>query len=381
MAQETFTIQGLPTPKLEAWKYTNLRALGQIEFQAPTSTPSIDQVPTVSESSIARLVFINGQLNEALSDTKNLSEGVTLDANPASVDIGSNETALLECGFSLNIAAGVETAGPVEAIFIGGVSDMSVAYRPIIAIRLEDNSRASVLENHVGFGDSIYFSNGVAEVRVGQNARLNHIKIQAEGAGAYHLSNLRAQIGRDGAYDACTLSIGAKLSRNDINARLEGDGATCSLNGATLLRGTQHCDNTTVVDHLVPNTSCDEVFKGVLDDKARSVFQGKLVVHKDAQKADGRQYCRTLLLSDDAEVNAKPELEIYADDVKCAHGATVGEIDESALFYLRSRGVPEKRARSLMVESFLAEALENIDADDISAHLLCMIANWLSDED
>jgi Fe-S cluster assembly protein SufD len=297
------------------------------------------------------------------------------------VDIGSNETALLECGFSLNIAAGVETAGPVEVIFIGGVSDTSIAYRPSIAIRLEDNSRASVLENHVGFGDSIYFSNGVAEVRVGQNARLNHIKIQAEGAGAYHLSNLRAQIGRDGAYDACTLSIGAKLSRNDINARLEGDGATCSLNGATLLRGTQHCDNTTVVDHLVPNTSCDEVFKGVLDDKARSVFQGKLVVHKDAQKADGRQYCRTLLLSDDAEVNAKPELEIYADDVKCAHGATVGEIDESALFYLRSRGVPEKRARSLMVESFLAEALENIDADDISAHLLCMIANWLSDED
>jgi Fe-S cluster assembly protein SufD len=380
MAQETFTIEGLPTPKLEAWKYTNLRALGQIEFQAPLSTPSIDKVPTVSQNAIARLVFINGQLNESLSDKENLPDGVSLDTNAPSLDIGSNETVLAECGFSLNISAGVETTGPVEVIFIGGISESSVAYKPSIAIVLEENSRASVLENHMGLGDNIYFSNGVTEVSVGQNAQLNHIKIQAEGSGAYHLSNLRARVGRDGAYDACTLSIGAKLSRNDINARLEGEGATCSLNGATLLRDTQHCDNTTVVDHLVPNTACDEVFKGVLDDKSRSVFQGKIVVHKDAQKTDGRQYCRTLLLSDDAEVNAKPELEIYADDVKCAHGATVGEIDEAALFYLRSRGIPEKRARSLMVESFLGEALENIDADDISAHLLGMISNWLSDE-
>jgi Fe-S cluster assembly protein SufD len=362
MAQETFTIEGLPTPKLEAWKYTNLRALGRIEFLATADMPSLDQAPSLIANPAARLVFVNGRLNEALSD---ISGGL----------IESNED-----GFALRVAAGIELDQPIEVVFVGGLSDAAVTYAPAMRIDLEDNSRATVLEHHIGLGDGVYFSNGKTEINIGQGTRLNHIKVQAESFEAYHLSNVSVRIGRDGRYEACTLSVGAKLSRNDINVRLEGEGAFCGLNGPTLIRGAQHCDNTTVVDHLVPHTACSEIFKGVLDDKARSVFQGKIVVHKDAQKTDGRQYCKTLLLSDDAEVNAKPELEIYADDVKCAHGATVGEIDETALFYLRSRGVPEKRARSLLIESFLGEALENIEADDISAVLSDMISNWLSDK-
>jgi Fe-S cluster assembly protein SufD len=363
MAQETFTIEGLPTPRLEAWKYTNLRALGRIEFLATLDTPSLDQAPSLIANTSTKLVFVNGQLNEALSD------------------IAGDMIDLTEDGFALRVAAEVEVDQPIEVVFVGGLSDAAVTYGPRIHIDLEDNSRATVLEHHIGLGDGVYFSNGETEINVGQGAKLNHIKVQAEGSEAYHLSNINVGVGRDGSYEACTLSIGAKLSRNDINVRLEGEGAFCGLNGPTLIRDSQHCDNTTVVDHLVPNTACSEVFKGVLDDKARSVFQGKIVVHKDAQKTDGRQYCKTLLLSDDAEVNAKPELEIYADDVKCAHGATVGQIDETALFYLRSRGVPEKRARSLLIESFLGEALENIEADDISAVLANMISSWLSEED
>lgn len=362
MAQETFTIEGLPTPKLEAWKYTNLRALGRIEFQTSVETPSLDQAPSLISNALARVVFVNGQLNEALSDTT------------------SDLIELTKDGFALRVTSGIELDQPIEVVFVSGISDAAVTYNPRMSISLEDNSRATILENHIGLGDGVYFSNGETEIKVGQGARLNHVKVQAEGDEAYHLSNLSAQVARDGCYEACILSVGAKLSRNDINVRLEGEGANCGLNGATLMRGVQHSDNTTVVDHLVPHTACSEIFKGVLDDKARSVFQGKIVVHKDAQKTDGRQYCKTLLLSDDAEVNAKPELEIYADDVKCAHGATVGEIDETALFYMRSRGVPEKRARSLLVESFLGEALENIEADDISAVLSDMISNWLSDE-
>ncbi|MBT6364410.1 MAG: Fe-S cluster assembly protein SufD [Rhodospirillaceae bacterium] len=352
----------MPTPRLEAWKYTNLRALGQIEFLTTPDSPSLDQAPSLVSNSAARLVFVNGHLNEALSEVAGGMIEITKD------------------GFVLRVAAGVEVDQPVEVVFVGGISDAAVTYAPRMRIDLEDNSRATVLEYHIGLGDGVYFSNGETKINVGQGAKLNHIKVQAEGSEAYHLSNVHAQVARDGGYEACTLSIGAKLSRNDINVRLEGEGASCGLNGPTLIRGSQHCDNTTIVDHLVPHTACSEVFKGVLDDKARSVFQGKIVVHKDAQKTDGRQHCKTLLLSDDAEVNAKPELEIYADDVKCAHGATVGEIDETALFYLRSRGVPEKRARSLLIESFLGEALENIEADDISVVLADMISSWLSEE-
>jgi Fe-S cluster assembly protein SufD len=363
MTQETFTIEGLPTPRLEAWKYTNLRALGQIEFLATPDMPNLDQAPSLVTNPTARLVFVNGQFSEALSA------------------VASEMIDLTEDGFALRVAAGVAVDQPIEVVFVGGMSDAAVTYGPRLRIELEDNSRATVLEHYIGLGDGIYFSNGETEIDVGQGAKLNHIKVQAEGSEAYHLSNTKVRVRRDGSYEACTLSIGAKLSRNDINVRLEGEGATCGLNGPTLIRDSQHCDNTTVIDHLVPHTACSEVFKGVLDDKARSVFQGKIVVHKDAQKTDGRQYCKTLLLSDDAEVNAKPELEIYADDVKCAHGATVGQIDETALFYLRSRGLPEKQARSLLIESFLGEALENIEADDISTVLADMISGWLSEED
>jgi Fe-S cluster assembly protein SufD len=167
------------------------------------------------------------------------------------------------------------------------------------------------------------------------------------------------------------------LSRNEVLVRLEGPGAHAAVNGGYLMRGNEHCDNTTVIEHLAPNTTSREIFKGVLDDQSRAVFQGRIVVHKDAQKTDGHQLCKTLLLSSGAEIDAKPELEIYADDVKCSHGATTGQIDETALFYLRSRGIPEALARNLLVQSFLGEALEEVLQEDVREALFSKILHWL----
>jgi Fe-S cluster assembly protein SufD len=174
------------------------------------------------------------------------------------------------------------------------------------------------------------------------------------------------------------MTTGARLSRNEVSVRLAGEGADCHLNGAYLVRGQQHCDNTTRIDHLVPNTSCSEVFKGVVDDQARAVFQGKLVVHRDAQHTRGHQLSKVLLLSDKAEIDTKPELEIYADDVICSHGATAGDLDHDALFYLRARGIPEQAARSMLIEAFLAETVDKIASNGICPALMASIGHWLA---
>jgi len=204
---------------------------------------------------------------------------------------------------------------------------------------------------------------------VGRGATLRHYRVQAESRDATHVTTTHVRVGRDATYENFTLAISGRLSRNEISVRLEGEGGRCSLNGAYLMRGSEHCDNTTLIEHLVPRTACREVFKGVLDDESRAVFQGRIVVHKDAQNTDGHQLCKALLLSTGAEIDAKPELEIYADDVKCSHGATTGQLDETALFYLRSRGVPEALARNLLVQSFLGEALDQITSDEVRAAL------------
>ena len=252
-----------------------------------------------------------------------------------------------------------------------------MAYFPRNLIVLEKGAEATVVKHHVALGVGAYFANAVTEIDIGPGARLHHYEVQAEALEATHLSTVHARIARDATYDSFNLSIGGRLSRNEVSVRLEGEGAHCGLNGAFLMRGSEHCDNTTVIDHLVPHTTCREVFKGVLDDESRAVFQGRIVVHEDAQHTDGHQLCKTLLLSTGAEIDAKPELEIYADDVKCSHGATTGQMDETALFYLRSRGVPEALARNLLVQSFLGEAFEEIQSEEIRQAFTDQAVHWL----
>ncbi len=406
-ARQRFAAAGLPTPRLESWKYTNLRPLEKLEF-APWAQEqvSIDRLPSLlpQGQSTQRLVFVNGRFREDLSALGALPDGVragsladalakdksgaladTLgriageDGNQPMLDLN---TAMMSDGFLLHLEAGVRLEWPIEVIYLGAAPRGPQAFHPRSLMVLEEDSRAIVVEHHDGIGGNAggaYFANHACEIRVGADAQLRHYKVQAEDTAAIHLSNLHAEVRGGGLYDAFTLTRGARLSRCEASVALAAPGAECHLNGIYMLRGEQHCDNTTRIDHLAPETASREVFKGVLDERARGVFQGKVVVHQDAQKSDGHQLSKVLLLSDTAEMDAKPELEIYADDVKCSHGATAGDMDPEALFYLRARGIPEETARHMLIEAFLSDTINGLAAEGLCPALLSSVGHWLSD--
>ena len=397
-----FKALGLPTPKLEAWKYTRLRPLEDTRYRPVTDADgraTVDLVPSIlaAGKDRPRLVFVNGRLSDELSSRRGLPKGVRVQClrDALTADAGWVEkhlagigkadsqsllalnTAMMDSGLVLRVERGVVVEQPIEAVFIGGLTAHPVAYFPRNLIVLEDGAQATLVTHHAGAGVGAYLANAVTEVEEGRGAKLRHYRVQAESRDATHLTTTHVRVGRDASYENFTLAIGGRLSRNEISVRMEGEGGYCSVNGAYLMRGSEHCDNTTLIEHLVPRTTCREVFKGVLDDESRAVFQGRIVVHKDAQKTDGHQLCKALLLSTGAEIDAKPELEIYADDVKCSHGATTGQLDETALFYLRSRGVPEALARNLLVQSFLGEALDEITSDEVRQALTDKIVHAL----
>ncbi len=400
---DSFASRGLPSPKLEDWKYTNLRPLQKLDFApAPTSAEdvAVDRIPSLMPSgeTTHRLVFVNGRLRRDLSHLGALPQGAVigslseimqrepgrLEAHLGAVDgleqrpMMALNTALMQDGFVLQLDAGIAIEEPIDLVYIGAAADTPLAYHPRNLLILEPGSAATVIEHHIGQGAAATFTNMASQALVGANARLRHYKMQEETQAAFHLASTQVQLDRNASYDGFLMSMGARLSRNDVQIRLEGEGSECHLNGAYLMRGEQHCDTTTLIEHLVPHTACREMFRGVLDDAARAVFQGRIVVHPQAQKSDGHQLCQTLMLSDKAEIDAKPELEIYADDVKCSHGATAGELDESAMFYLRSRGLPEPRARHLLIEAFLGEAVQQIASEGLCPALLTTVASWLS---
>ena len=399
---ERFESLGLPTPKHEAWKYTRLKPLEDTSYQPVTDEDcmaALDTVPSLlpDPGGRPRLVFVNGHMRPSFWIEGDLPDGVQLEClgdaletqpdwiRERLVALGGEDasslvqlnTALMDTGFMLRVEDGVRVETPIEIVFVGGLTDRPVAYSPRNLIVLGEGAQATVIKYHAGLGVGAYFANSVTDIDIGPGARLNHYKVQAETLDATHLSTVQVRVARDATYDCFTLSIGGRLSRNEISVRLEGPGAHASVNGAYLMRGNEHCDNTTVIEHLAPHTTSREVFKGVLDDQSRAVFQGRIVVHKDAQKTDGYQLCKTLLLSTGAEIDVKPELEIYADDVKCSHGATTGQIDETALFYLRSRGIPEALARNLLIQSFLGEALDEIADEDIKKAFTDKVLHWL----
>ncbi|MDH3597329.1 MAG: Fe-S cluster assembly protein SufD [Rhodospirillales bacterium] len=403
-----FASLGLPTPRDESWKYTNLRPLEKVAFGTPNGEAvSIDRLPSLlpAGASENRLVFVNGHYRADLSTLKSLREGVEIGSlaaglerspetvaeylgqiapaggaageQPGEQPLLALNTALSGDGLMLRLGRGAKVKTPIEVIFIGAATEQALAYHPRNLIVLEPESQAVVIEHHVSLGGGATFANSATEIELGDGALLHHYKMQAEGPEAFHVSTVHARVGRDAHYDSFGMSLGSRLSRNEVSVRLNGQGANCHLNGAYMVRGKQHCDTTTLVEHLVPRTSCREVFKGVLDDEARAVFQGRIVVHPDAQQSDGHQLSKAMLLSERAEIDIKPELEIYADDVKCSHGATAGDLDHEALFYLRSRGLPEGPARRLLIEAFLTESIEAIAAEDLCPAFLASIADWL----
>jgi Fe-S cluster assembly protein SufD len=295
-------------------------------------------------------------------------------ARPASENLVALNTMLAEDGATLEVADGV-VAGALMLVSLGRDTDgRAVAFHPRHRIRVGAGASLTLIE--MAFGEGTYLHNPVLEAEIAVNATLVHLRVQDESPTAFHLSTVYADVAERGTYDSFALTLGAKLARMEVHARLGGPNAAAHLNAAQLLGGTQHADFTTVVSHDAPSCASRQTVKNVLTGRSRGVFQGRIEVARAAQKTDGYQMNQALLLSPDAEIDSKPELKIYADDVKCSHGCTVGELDADQLFYLRSRGIPEPEARSILVRAFLTEALDPIAHEPTRKAMETMIDSW-----
>ena len=355
-AFEAFAAKGFPTNRVEAWKYTSLRPLSRQRF-APATPDKEAEVPLLGEG--PRIVLVNGFLREDLSTVP--------------VERWAGPDGMSDAGGEPLVALNAAMAGDGYALTVGDVREEPIEIvhatvpgptGPVAQSRnrivIASGGAAHVIERHIGLGAGAYFVNGVTEVEVAAGGRLRHTKLQDEGADAHHLWFMPARLGRDAALESTVFTFGARLSRNQIEADILGEGAELSLKGAYAVSGRQLADHTSRIEHRAPGATSRQVYKGAIGGQARGVFQGHIVVAEGAQKTDGHQLNRALLLSGRAEIDAKPVLEIYADDVQCSHGATAGDIDGDALFYLRSRGIPADAARGLLVRAFLAEILDGV---------------------
>ncbi|MBC8013666.1 MAG: Fe-S cluster assembly protein SufD, partial [Methyloceanibacter sp.] len=385
-AIEAYGRLGLPHRRIEAWKYTDLRArLADVHplLKAEGVAVGEAELSRALGSEVARLpayrlVVVESDLRADLSEIAGLKEaGVEVvslalalekppawlktalaQVNPREDDpVLALNTALMTGGVALRIGEGVTLDKPIHVILLDGKGEpASTVTRNVVVA--EPGSSATLVESFGSLGVRGLQRNAATEVRVGDKAAIKHVKLQREGEDALHLSTWLVELGADARYDAFQFSTGASLARNQIYARFAGEGSALDISGAFLMRGQQHCDTTLLVEHRVPRCTSRELFKVVLADEARGVFQGKIIVSPGAQKTDGKQMSQALLLSESAEFDSKPELEIFADDVVCGHGATSGQIDEDLLFYLEARGIPEPEARALLIQAFVGEALE-----------------------
>ena len=386
---------GLPGPAVEAWKYTNLETLGQMGLVAAAGTVTA-RVPEADVAAVDgyRAVFVNGRFDGAQSRLDGLPRGVTVeplsaliarDAAAAEAALGALDAlpmAALNAAFAtdglvLRVARGAVFDKPLHVISIGASDGSQVpAFHPRHLIRLEADAVATVVESHVGTG--AYLANSVTDVALERGAALKHYALQNEAAEAYHVGAVRLSLADRASYEGFGLQVGARLARRELRATIDGSDVECRMNGLYLAAGTQHLDNTTAIDHARPGSRSRQLFKGVLDDAARGVFQGRVLVRPDAQKTDAHQLSRALLLSRKAEMDGKPELEIYADDVRCSHGATIGNLDQEPMFYLRSRGIDEQTAYRMLVEAFAIEAIDEISAVPVREAFAARVTGWLA---
>ncbi|MDF2367840.1 Fe-S cluster assembly protein SufD [Sneathiella sp.] len=387
-----FKALDFPGRKVEEWRFTNLSPLtkGIEAMEAPATSLPVAEFKTPHV-----MTFINGRFSHANSALGELPKGLTLTSFASELDAGNStllesdaedsravvalNTAFMEDGFVLTAAENttLDTSILIRFVSLDGTADNARHMRNII--RLGKNATVTLLEEHAGADGHAYFANPVTDIALEEGARLNHYKFQAESNTAFHLATTDCEVPAGAHYENFSLSTGARLSRNEITTRITGDKALSSLNGAYLIRGHQHCDTTTITRHLVPENESKQVYKGILDDDAQGVFQGKIQIVPDAQKVSGDQLSRALLLSDRASVAVKPELEIHADDVKCSHGASSGELDEDALFYLQSRGIDGKTARKMLIDAFLADVLDEITDEAVRSFFAAITARWMEE--
>ncbi|MDO8595551.1 MAG: Fe-S cluster assembly protein SufD [Sulfuricaulis sp.] len=398
-----FAEVGFPTPRDEAWKYTDVTPIVQAGFKpAARGVNGMDPAQLEGfwfENMLShRLVFVNGHYSEKLSTPGAWPKGVTVmglaealrdKAHRLEPYLGhyvpekihgfaALNTALFTDGAYIHLGRGTRLAKPIHLLYVSAGAADPLLSQPRNLVVAEADSQAVLIENYVAVGEAAYFTNALTEVVVGPHAVIEHYRLQEEGTKAYHIGGLHARLDRDGRFTAHGIDLGGRLVRNDLRSVLDAAGAECHLNGLYVIGGRQHVDNYTHIDHVKPHGTSREFYKGVLDGRSRAVFHGRVVVHPDAQHTDAQQVNNNLLLSRDAEADTKPQLEIYADDVKCAHGATVGQLDPDALFYLRSRAVDEAAARDLLTYAFARDVLSRLRLEPVRSQLERNLAAKLS---
>ncbi|MFT5859815.1 MAG: Fe-S cluster assembly protein SufD [Flavobacteriaceae bacterium] len=366
----------LPTTRTEAWKYTRVAKLARVEYTNDVAVvPNMDSY--LIDKDAVTFVFVNGHFSAQLSD-REIPAGVTCknlstctkeelsrsNITPEGEIFNALNTVYLTDGMWIDIAPKTVLENPIQVIhIIKGNKELS-NFRTIITAGAF--SKASIIQGFFAEDAEETFTNSVSEIFVKDNAFLTIDKVQFEGETSSHISTEQVDQGNNSTFTINTVTLNGLLVRNNLNIAVSGQNCTTNLNGTYLLKGKQHVDNHTIVDHLVPNCNSNELYKGVIDDKATAVFNGKVFVRKDAQKINAFQSNANVLLTDTATVNSKPELEIYADDVKCSHGSTTGQLDEEAVFYLRTRGISEKSARKMIVGAFIGEVIEKIADENVT---------------
>jgi Fe-S cluster assembly protein SufD len=403
-ALNLFKETGFPRTRQENWKYTDTRPIAKQEFSninKSSASISADEIDAIrfKDLDCYELVFINGVYSEEHSTIEGLPDNVVIE-NMASVLEKDSEllkkhlaqyadnnvspftalnTAFIQHGTYINVPKNTIIEKPINILYLSKESSKPFAAHPRNLIVMGEHSEATLIESYIGIDDANYFTNAVTEVSLAPSALMKHYKIQQESLNAYHIGNLNVMQDKDSRFESNSISLGGSLVRNDIHGQLDAEGASIVMNGLYMTNDKQHVDNHTRVDHLKPNTHSSENYRGVLNGRSRGVFNGKVVVHPQAQKIEAHQNNANLLLSDDAEIDTKPELEIYADDVKCSHGATVGQLDQNMLFYLRSRAIEEETARSLLTYAFADEVLKDISFTPVKNRLEYLIVGQLPD--
>ena len=392
-AMNRFANLGWPSTRDEEWRYTNLKPLIETDFSANETSDSIPTPDTLQPFAIgptsAQLVFVDGCFCPELSQTTKLPTGIYVgNLNQALNDRGdlvrshfekslrdssdalsALNAALVKGGAFIHIENGIDVPDPIYLMYLSGTSVTPQMTHPRQLIIAESNCRATVVEHYASLRNKVYWNNAVTEARVETGAELTHYLIDRDCDQAFNTSTLCVDQDHNSRFRSHTALFGGRLVRNNVHVNLNGSGCDSLVNGLFVASGSQHMDNHMRVVHAAPNCDSRQFYKGVLDDHARGVFTGRIVVRQDAQKTDAKQTNRNLLLSDNAQINTKPQLEIYADDVKCTHGATTGQLDDEAMFYLRSRGITGTAARALLIYAFAAEGLDRMDEQPLQDYL------------
>lgn len=396
-----FCETGFPTTKDEDWRFTNLSSISQTPFRlANGAYEAISPValqPFLVPGSACRLVFVNGRFVPALSNLAELPAGVRAGSLAGQIAEDSSvlepylgryldvehdafvalNTAFIGDGAFVYLPKRTVLEAPISLLFISASDVEPSMMHPRNLIVAEEESQASIIEDYISLGSGVCFSNVVTELIAGDNATISHYLIEREDTLALNVSTLFTRQGRSSNVASHSVLLGGALVRNNVHPVLAGEGAECLINGLFIGKERQHLDNYMLVEHASPRCSSRQFYNGILDDDAHGVFHGRIIVHKDAQKTDAKQTNRNLLLSDNAQIDTKPQLEIYADDVKCTHGATIGQVEEEALFYLRSRGVDEASARGLLLYAFASECLDRMKCAPVREYLQKQVREWL----